>query len=101
MSPNVTTRSSLSSLLGDTSFGICVEAAKRQLAKAKLRKPPPNTTLASSVPVRGRHISLAAMAALGGNQAVIGFACNYPGHKQTPNDWLAGTDKAHPTVMGR
>ncbi len=83
---------------GDQSFGICVAAAKRQLAAANLRTPPPNTTLASSVPVRGQPISFAAMEALGGNQAVIGFACNYPGHKQTANDWLAGTDKAHPTV---
>ena len=83
---------------GDLSFGICVAAAKRQLAAANLRTPPPNTTLASSVPVRGQPISLAAMKALGGNLAGIDFACNYPGHKQTPEHWLAAPDNAHPTV---
>ena len=83
---------------GDLSFNICVEAAQRQLAAAKLRKPPPNTTLASSVPVQGQRISPVAMETLGGNEAVIGFACNYPGNKQTPKDWLAEPGKAHPTV---
>jgi hypothetical protein len=83
---------------GDSSFRICVAAAKRQLAEANLRTPPPNTTLASSVPVRGQPISHAAMKALGGNLAGIDFACNYPGHKQTPGHWLAAPDNAHPTV---
>jgi len=83
---------------GDRSFNICVKAAQRQLAAANLRKPPPNTTLASSVPVQGRRISSVAMRTLGGNQAVIDYACNYPGNKQTPKDWLAPAGAAHPTV---
>ena len=83
---------------GDDSYRICVEAGKQQLAAAKLREPPPNTSLASSVPVRGQRISRVAMETLGGNAAVIDYACNYPGNKQTPRDWLEMAGAAHPTL---
>jgi hypothetical protein len=86
----------------DLSLGICVEAAKRQLAAAKLREPPPNTTLASSVPVRGQRISPVAMETLGGNKTVIDLAYNYPGNKQTPEDWLKPAGAArHAAEMER